>query len=417
MTTCMMTRSRLLSTLIVLSVFVTANGFSEETVQSGYPVVDTGQSLCYDTHQHITPPGVGDAFFGQDAQYQGHAPQYTDHGDGTITDHVTGLMWQKGFSKVEWKNAASEASQFTTGEYTDWRVPTIKELYSLIMFSGNQGSGEPTSSTPPDDAVPFIDTHYFAFEYPASGRYIDVQYVTSTQYVATTMGGVETFFGVNFADGRIKGYPTQGNLSSSTYYARYVRGNPQYGTNHFVDNGDGTISDVATGLMWSKIDSGSSELANQRSGYTNHDGSFNWEEALRFAETITYAGYSDWRLPNAKELHTIVDYTRAPDVTNSAAINSIFACTPITNEAGQTDFPFYWTSTTFNPGYDAIIIQFGRSLGYMAPPGVTSKQFLDVHGAGGQRTDPKVGELTYGGGPQGDVRRVYNYVRVVREIK
>ncbi len=42
MTTCMMTRSRLLSTLIVLSVFVTANGFSEETVQSGYPVCRYG---------------------------------------------------------------------------------------------------------------------------------------------------------------------------------------------------------------------------------------------------------------------------------------------------------------------------------------------------------------------------------------
>ena len=83
--TCMMTRSRLLSTLIVLSVFVTANGFSEETVQSGYPVVDTGQSLCYDTHQHITPPGVGDAFFGQDAQYQGQQVLATKNVQWQIT--------------------------------------------------------------------------------------------------------------------------------------------------------------------------------------------------------------------------------------------------------------------------------------------------------------------------------------------
>jgi len=41
---------------------------------------------------------------------------------------------------------------------------------------------------------------------------------------------------------------------------------------------------------------------------------------------------------------------------------------------------------------------------------------MDVHGAGSQRTDPKTGEGSYGNGPQGDVRRVYNYVRLVRDI-
>lgn len=43
--------------------------------------------------------------------------------------------------------------------------------------------------------------------------------------------------------------------------------------------------------------------------------------------------------------------------------------------------------------------------------------FYDVHGAGAQRTDPKSGEPSYGFGPQGDVRRVYNYVRFVRDTE
>jgi hypothetical protein len=60
------------------------------------------------------------------------------------------------------------------------------------------------------------------------------------------------------------------------------------------------------------------------------------------------------------------------------------------------------------PGGDAVVIFFGRAMGYIGGG------FIDVHGAGCQRTDPKTGEPTYGFGPQGDVRRVYNYVRLVR---
>jgi len=71
--------------------------------------------------------------------------------------------------------------------------------------------------------------------------------------------------------------------------------------------------------MWRQDDSGNDQFAEFLSGFANDDGSLNWEEALEFAENLDYAGFSDWRLPNAKELHSIVDYTRAPDVTGSPA--------------------------------------------------------------------------------------------------
>ena len=141
-----------------------------------------------------------------------------------------------------------------------------------------------------------------------------------------------------------------------------VRGNADYGVNAFVDNGDGTVTDAATGLMWSQVDSGDAVF--DLSVFTNDDGSLNWQEALAFAENAEYAGYDDWRLPNAKELQSILDYTRSPDTTNSAAIDPIFACTQIINEASQVDYPFFWTSTSFNPGKDAAIVCFGRALGY-----------------------------------------------------
>ncbi|MCP4110149.1 MAG: DUF1566 domain-containing protein [Desulfobacteraceae bacterium] len=255
-------------------------------------------------------------------------------------------------------------------------------------------------------------TDYFEFEYPSVNRYIDAQYITSTQYVGTVFDGVDAFFGVNLADGRIKGYPLSDSPSDSTYYARYVRGNSDYGKNDFADNGDGTVIDNTTGLMWMQVDSGDAQFTSVLASYTNNDGSLHWQEALDFAGNLTYAGYSDWRLPNAKELHSIVDYT--PDVTDSPAIDPIFESAGITNEAGEDDYGFYWTSTTFLPGEDSVIIQFGRSLGYYDTG--SGEQFYDVHGAGGQRTDEKDGTLNYGNGPQGDVRRGYNYVRLVRNV-
>ncbi len=377
-----------------------------------YKIVDTGQNDFYNNTSVITAPNSGDAFYGQDAQYIGNQPSYTDNGDGTVTDNVTGLMWQKSFITLNWGDSESEAASANTGGYTDWRVPTIKELYSLILFTGNQGTGNPSSTSPPVDAVPFIDTDVFEFEYGQVARYIDAQYVTSTVYTSTTMNGNPTFFGVNFADGRIKGYP-QVRPEGVPYYARFVRGGSNYGENNFTDNGDNTITDFATELMWTKLDSGDEIFTSLFSNYTYEDGSLNWAEALDFAENISFAGHDDWRLPNAKELQSILDYSKSPDATNSPAINDFFESTPIVNEAGQPDYPSYWASTTFNPGRDAVVIFFGRALGYMDFG--SGSQFYDVHGAGAQRTDPKVGEPSYGFGPQGDVRRVYNYVRLVRD--
>ena len=60
-----------------------------------YPIVDTGQTTCYDDSGVITCPAEGEAFYGQDAQFTGNPPSYTDNGDGTVTDNVTGLIWQQ----------------------------------------------------------------------------------------------------------------------------------------------------------------------------------------------------------------------------------------------------------------------------------------------------------------------------------
>ncbi len=347
-------------------------GSSSANASAPYAIVDTGQDKCYGdgkTGRLRSCPGTGQAFYGQDAQYTGAALRYTNNGDGTITDQVTGLMWQKAFKQVSWANAPSDAASDKTGGYRDWRVPTIKELYSLIDFNGMTGSAAPETTGAPSDAVPYLDTTYFDFEYPTTGRYIDVQYVTSTAYVSTVMNNQKAFFGYNFADGRIKGYPQSGRPNKNTYYARYVRGNVTYGKNDFRDNGDQTVSDNATGLTWMKVDSGDSSVRSNLRKYAKSDGSLNWEEALDFCENLTYAGSDDWRLPNAKELQSLVDYTRSPDTTNSAAIDPVFSVTSITDPGGDKDYPFFWSSTTHLGGRIlgeyAIYVAFGEAEGYM----------------------------------------------------
>jgi len=360
---------------------------------------DTDQSVCYNTSSEITCPSSGAAFYGQDAQYDGNQPSYLDNGNGTVTDQNTGLMWQQDpGDKMTYDVAIAGADSFSLAGYDDWRVPTIKELYSLILFSGGDPSSYPGSD--PSGLTPFIDDDTFAFEYgdtSAGERLIDSQWVTDSVYLDTVMGGNECFFGVNFADGRIKCYPTSMGMD---YFVIYVRGSSNYGVNNFSDNGNGTITDQATGLTWQQDDNGSGVI---------------WEDALDYCEDLTLGGQDDWRLPNAKELQSIVDYSRSPGTTSSAAIDPVFNVTSILNEAGQTDYPCYWTGSTHadwqGGGANGAYVAFGRAMGYWM------NQWQDVHGAGAQRSDPKFGDpddYPTGHGPQGDAIRIYNYVRCVR---
>ncbi len=383
-----------------------------------YAVVDTGQAACYDAAgAEIVCPAVGEAFYGQDAQFAGNAPSFTNNGDGTVADTVTGLTWLQSpdtdgdgdidaADKLTYDEAVAYCQDLIFADSSGWRLSTIKELYSLIDFSGRDPSGYEGVDT--SGLTPFIDTDYFDFAYgdTASGeRIIDSQYASGTLYFVTT--GEPLLFGVNFADGRIKGYglTMPGPVSrAKTFFVTCARDNTAYGTNAFSDNGDATITDSATGLMWARDDSGVG---------------LDWEQALAWvaeqnaAETL---GYSDWRLPNVKELQSILDHSRSPDTTASAAIDPLFNATAKTNEAGATDYAYYWSSTTHanstdKPGSAGAYVSFGRALGYM--DGV----WADVHGAGAQRSDPKAGDPAdwpTGNGPQGDAIRIYNHLRLVR---
>jgi spore coat protein CotH len=181
-------------------------------------------------------------------------------------------------------------------------------------------------------------------------------------------------------------------------YVRAVRGNA-YGANDFEDNGDGTVTDHATGLMWAKADSGEG---------------MDWPAALAYAEDSTLAGYDDWRLPNVKELQSIVSYTHSPSASDAADLGpaidtDYFEITelPAGTTNYETDYGYFWSSTSAYFGGNSLEYYYAW---YVAFGTAVSNAGNDSHGAGAVRFDTKVE-----GGPLGEGgERYYNYVRLVR---
>ena len=113
-----------------------------------YPIVDTDQGTCYDNSELLELSRRRGSFLWAGCTIHRNDPSYTDNGDGTITDNVTGLVWTQDISSysMPWSDASSYCESLTTGGYTDWRLPTVKELWSIRDFS--QG-------------WPWVDTDYF----------------------------------------------------------------------------------------------------------------------------------------------------------------------------------------------------------------------------------------------------------------
>ncbi len=360
-----------------------------------YPLVGTSQTGIWDaTGNSISASATNDAFYGQDAQFTHTAPVYTKSIDGlTVKDEVAGLTWQKTYEKPTfggmyyWAETQTEVDNLNKqnyGGYNDWRVPTIKELYSLWNVSVGW---------------PYIDTEYFDIKYTDEQDLSHAIFWSSDKYtgvmgnVSGETPGAELAFGVNFGTGHIKSYSIS---VGPKHFVRCVRGNLSYGVNLFQNNNDGTISDLATGFMWQQSDSGSG---------------MDWEHALAYAQTqntANYLGHNDWRLPNAKELQSLVDYTRSPYATKAAnvgpAINALFSCTGILNDGGKADYPYYWTSTS------AMSMANGSypSAWYVAVGQAEDGNGENLHGAGAVRFDKKI--IGTGEGEE----RVLNYVRLVR---
>ncbi len=322
-----------------------------------YVVQETGQTTAYDEYGNVVTVSEGETYYGQDAHYEGVQQSFQNNGDGTVTDLNTDLMWQQtppsdGYG---WENAATYCEDLELGGYDDWRLPTLKELFAI----GNYSEG-----------WPYLDETYFDIAGSTVSK--DEQFWAQETYVGVSIeSGSNGAFGVNHGTGHIKVYPS-GVGPGGGKRVRAVRGNIT-AINDYADNSDGTITDNATGLMWSQADNGEGIL---------------WVGALAYAEDSELAGYDDWRLPNVKELQSIVDYSYSPAATDPDAVGP--AIDPIfdvlyPNEAGNNDYPYFWSSTSARFSstgdfYYAWYVAFGMAV---------NGEGEDFHGAGAVRFDTK----------------------------
>ena len=101
----------------------------------------------------------------------------------------------------------------------------------------------------------------------------------------------------------------------------------------YTDNGNGTVTDSATGLIWQKCSAGlGTTLGNCSTGSIS---SYTWSSAISYCEGLTLGGRSDWRLPNINELGSIFDFTKSSDPN----IDSI--------AFPNTRSSYYWSSSTY----------------------------------------------------------------------
>jgi len=257
------------------------------------PTPDTGQSKCYDNSREITCPAPGEPFYGQDATYAINLPNYeikTINGDEVVVDHITGLTWQRRDDGIKrtWYEAMGYCDSLTLAGYSDWRRPTWNELQSMA----NYGYLDPAVN-------------------PATADFVYSAAPDDCYWSATTQSSSPSALKACFRNNQI----TVGDKDEKNY-VRAVRGRTlEFG--HFRDNGDGTVTDITTGLMWEQTETRT----------------MTWEKALAYSEDLDLAGFRDWRLPTIRELSRLVDDSRREPSIDTAYFPG---CRP----------SIYWSSTT-----------------------------------------------------------------------
>lgn len=272
-----------------------ASGQAEVQIQVYYQrVVDTGQTQSFTNTT------------GEDSDYLINPFSYIDNGDGTVSDTHTRLMWEQtagitgGFDLA---GAESYCATLTLGGHTDWRVPDRKELVSILGYW---------------NLNPSINTTYF--------NSFSSSYFSSDECMNISGQALVDFgIGTVWCD-----------MNYNNQQVRCVRGGiaaPYAWTEGLVDNGNGTVSDQLTGLMWQQEEYGDPAQGTACEEIIGYIDSLTWEAAISYCQDLQLGGHDDWRLPSVKELESI---------TYERGLQSIFNRNFFPHACGS-----YWSSTSY----------------------------------------------------------------------
>jgi hypothetical protein len=268
------------------------------------------------------------------------SPRFTDNGNGTITDELTGLMWildaDSSGGTRSWLDALSFAAGLTVGGFNDWRLPNLIELESLAHagqtdvaawlvsqgFTNVQGSQYWSSTSEaifPDEARTVDMSNGDVFRGLKDGDSFSVWPVRAGQ----TSGNPDPAYPANiWKTGQTLCYDTIGSPIScaGTGQDGETQAGASWPSPRFTNNGNGTVTDELTGLMWTQ------DAALFATAV--------WEDALDNAAGLVLGGHDDWRLPNRKEFLSLVDFSQ-----DSPAL-------PAGHPFSNVQLEFYWSGTT-----------------------------------------------------------------------
>lgn len=248
--------------------------------------------------------------------------------------------------------------------YSDWRLPRVEEARSIILLGSGTGAD--------------IDTNFF----PLATNNEMMWTNTPDSQDAVTMAWAVDFTG---------GYQIQ-KLKSEAFFLRLTRGSflqssaarlssngsqtcrasiePSTPTARFSTDADGNVIDADTGLMWKRCSEG---LTGNGCSAAVGGGSISyaalahtWQQALNRVETVNATSgdpeinpgdYSDWRLPNVKELASIIERSCHNPALNRSVFPGDYKDRTINTESGRTDIRFWSSSPDVTNGSVAWTIQ------------------------------------------------------------
>lgn len=311
---------------LITCLLLQSSSTTDNTPASHLP--DTGQTTRYTQT------------FGEDADFTGNNPSFTDNGNGTVTDNVTGLTWQKtDGGEMTFEQAQEYASSLKLASHNDWRLPNSAELFS-IMDHGRHG--------------PAMNTQFFTrsdarYWWTNSARAGD----PSKIWIVNTGGGIG-------AHSKLESLSAGGDRP---VHVRCVRGKSPFGTGpQLQKNSDGTLTDLQTGLVW-QLDANTQPMT--------------WEDALNYCSQLRLAEHSDWRLPNIRELRSLSDDRFAePSLDTSflpnATANNCWSSTTQANRSSRAWFVDFRTGlVTYSEKSELLQVRAVR--GGNATPGQRSK--------------------------------------------
>ena len=268
---------------LVLTVFTFADG----------QVLKTGQTISYDTDGNV----VTDGSVKDDGFYQmGKARSYSRSAAGIVTDLATGLEWQDDVDFVQKPNDASGGTAITycsdlTLDGGGWRLPSIEEMATLV------DNGKYNSSVTDGVFQHFSSSYYWS----------------STTYADDSSSAWFMSFSYGYSGSLNKTYDN---------YVRCVRGGQLETSNFSRDDATEIVTDSTTGLQWQ--DNEIVKTTTRR-----------WKTAIDYCENdMTLGGHNDWRLPNKKELLSIVDRSRYYPSLDMGTFKNVSE-------------DYYWSSTTY----------------------------------------------------------------------